>query len=95
MSCLKWNISGMAGSRRIESTPTSTYFVPFKSQKTQLTNSHEHEAGHPDARLFTGNSDAMDILTLGLGRVLGLELGRQDVIGLKNTGVNLKVKKHN
>ena len=30
----------------------------------------------------------MDILTLGLGRVLGLELGRQDVLGLKNTGVN-------
>ena len=28
----------------------------------------------------------MDILTLGLGR--GLELGRQDVPGLKNTGVN-------
>ena len=35
-----------------------------------------------------GNSDAMDILTLGLGRVLGLELGRQDVPGLKDTGVN-------
>ena len=39
-----------------------------------------------------GNSDVMDILTLGLGlvlgRVLGLELGRQDVPGLKNTGVN-------
>ena len=41
-----------------------------------------------------GNSDAMDILTLGLGlglglgRVLGLELGRQDVPGLKNIGVN-------
>ena len=30
----------------------------------------------------------MDILTLGLGRVLGLELGREDVPGLKNTGVN-------
>ena len=32
----------------------------------------------------------MDILTLGLGlgRVSGLELGRQDVPGLKNTGVN-------
>ena len=30
----------------------------------------------------------MDILTLGLGRVLGLELGSQDVPGLKNTGVN-------
>ena len=34
----------------------------------------------------------MDILTLGLGlelgRVLGLELGRQNVPGLKNTGVN-------
>ena len=30
----------------------------------------------------------MDILTLGLGRALGLELGRQDVPGLKNTGVN-------
>ena len=34
----------------------------------------------------------MDILTLGLGlglgRVLGLELGHQDVPGLKNTGVN-------
>ena len=29
-----------------------------------------------------GNSDAMDILTLGL------ELGRQNVPGLKNTGVN-------
>ena len=27
----------------------------------------------------------MDILTLGLGRVLGLELGRQDVPGLINT----------
>ena len=55
------------------------------------------EAGHPDATDLTrdfspGNSDAMDILTLGLGlglgRVLGLELGRQDVPGLKNTGVN-------
>ena len=55
------------------------------------------EAGHPDVtdlmRDFSpGNSDAMDILTLGLGlglgRVLGLELGRQDVPGLKNTGVN-------
>ena len=33
-----------------------------------------------------GNSEAMDILTLGLGR--GLELGRQDVPGLKNTGGN-------
>ena len=34
----------------------------------------------------------MDILTLGLelglGRVLGLELERQDVPGLKNTEVN-------
>ena len=30
----------------------------------------------------------MDILTLGLGRVLGLELGRQDVPGLKNTREN-------
>ena len=30
----------------------------------------------------------MDILTLGLGRVLWLELGRQDVPGLKNTRVN-------
>ena len=30
----------------------------------------------------------MDILTLGLGRVLGLELGRQDVPRLKNIGVN-------
>ena len=34
----------------------------------------------------------MDILTLGLGlglgRVLGFELGRQDIPGLKNTGVN-------
>ena len=28
----------------------------------------------------------MDILALGLGRVLGL--GRQDVPGLKNTGLN-------
>ena len=28
------------------------------------------------------------VLTLGLGRVLGLELGRQDVPGLKNTGVS-------
>ena len=51
------------------------------------------EAGHPDAtdltRAFSpGNSDAMDILTLGLRRVLGLELGRQDVPGLNNTGVN-------
>ena len=55
------------------------------------------EAGHPDVTDLTrdfssGNSDAMDILTLGLelglGRVLGLELGRQDVPGLKNTGVN-------
>ena len=35
-----------------------------------------------------GNSDVMDILTLGLRRVLGLELGRQNVPGLKNTGVN-------
>ena len=38
------------------------------------------------------NSDAMDILTLGLGlglgRVLGLELGHQDAPGLKNTRVN-------
>ena len=37
----------------------------------------------------------MDILTLGLGlklgleRVLELELGHQDVPGLKNTGVNI------
>ena len=53
------------------------------------------EAGHPDATDLTqdfslGNSDVMDILTLGLGlgRVLGLELGRQDVPGLKNTRVN-------
>ena len=57
------------------------------------------KAGHPDATDLTrdfspGNSDAMDILTLGLGlglglgRVLGLELGRQGVPGLKNTGVN-------
>ena len=43
------------------------------------------EAGHPNAtdltRAFSpGNSDAMDILTLGLGRVL--ELGRQDVPGV-------------
>ena len=50
------------------------------------------EAGHPDATDLTRdfspvNSDATDILTLGLGRVLGLELGRQDVHGLKNTGV--------
>ena len=60
------------------------------------------EAEHPDATDLTrnfspGNSDAMDILTLGLGlglglgRVLGLELGRQDVPGLKNTGVNFLV----
>ena len=44
------------------------------------------EAGHPDATDLTrdhspGNPDAMEILTLGLGlglgRVLGLELGRQ------------------
>ena len=56
-----------------------------------------YEAGHPDTTDLTrdfspGNSDAMDILTLGLGlglgRVLGLELGHQDVPGLKNTGVN-------
>ena len=45
------------------------------------------EAGHPDAtdltRAFSlGNSDTMDIPTLGL------ELGRQDVPGLKNTRVN-------
>ena len=55
------------------------------------------EAGHPDATDLTrdfspGNSDAMDIQTLGLGlgfgRVLGLDLGRQDVPGFKNTGVN-------
>ena len=51
------------------------------------------KAGHPDATNLTGdfspgNSDAMDILTLWLGRVLGFELGRQDVPGLKNTGVN-------
>ena len=58
------------------------------------------EAGHPDATDLTrdfspGNSDAMDILTLGLGlglgRVLGLELGRQDVPGLKNIRVNFLV----
>ena len=57
------------------------------------------EAGHSDATDLTrdfspGNSDAMNILTLGLGlglglgRVLGLEIGRQYVPGLKNTGVN-------
>ena len=53
------------------------------------------EAGHPDATDLTrdfspGNSDAMDILTLGLGlgRVLGLQLGRQDVPGIKNIEVN-------
>ena len=55
------------------------------------------EAEHPDATELTrdfspGNSDAMDNLTLGLGLGLGLgrglELGRQDVPGLKNTGVN-------
>ena len=50
-----------------------------------------NEAGHPDATDLTrdfspGNSDAMDILSLGLG--LGRVLGRQDVPGLKNTGVN-------
>ena len=59
--------------------------------------SYSDEAGHPDATDLTrdfspGNSDAIDILTLGLGlglgRVLGLELERQDVPGLKNTGVN-------
>ena len=54
------------------------------------------EAGHPDATDLTedfspGNSDAMDNLTLGLGRVLGLELGHQDVPGLKNIGVNFLV----
>ena len=59
----------------------------------------QFEAGHPDATDLTrdfppGNSDVMDTLTLGLGlglglgRVLGLELGHQDVPGLKNTGVN-------
>ena len=55
------------------------------------------EAGHSGATDLTqdfsfGNSDAIDILTLGLGlglgRVLGLELGCQDVSGLKNTVVN-------
>ena len=56
-------------------------------------NPHCGEARHPDATNLTrdfspGNSDAMDILTLGLGKVLGLELGRQDVPGLKNTRVN-------
>ena len=54
------------------------------------------EAGHPNATDLTRdyspeNPDTMDILTLvlglGLERVLGLELGRQDVPGLKNTGV--------
>ena len=54
------------------------------------------EAGHPDATDLTrdfspGNSDAMDILTIGLGLGLGLELGRQHVPGLKNTEVNFLV----
>ena len=56
-----------------------------------------YKAGHPDATDLTrdfslGNSDATDILTLGLGlglgRVLGLELGRQVVPDLKKTAVN-------
>ena len=38
------------------------------------------------------NSDTMDMLTLelglGLGRELGLEFGRQDVLGLKNIAVS-------
>ena len=65
----------------------------------QVGSAHHHyrlgysEAGHPDAtdltRAFSpGNSDAMDIPTFGLGRVSGLELERQDVPCLKNTGVN-------
>ena len=65
----------------------------------QHNDADDPEAGHPDATDLTqdfspGNSDAIDILTLGLGlglglgRVLGLELGRQDVPGLKNTEMN-------
>ena len=58
-----------------------------------LPTSGNNEAGHPDATDLTqdfslGNSDAMDNLTLGLGRLLGLELGHKDVPGLKNTGLN-------
>ena len=61
------------------------------------------EAGHPDATDLTrdfspANFDVMDILTLGLGlglrRVLGLELGRQDVPGIKNIGVNFLASGH-
>ena len=74
-------------------------YVPHTSHKALFYILHclerlrQIEAGHPDAtdltRAFSpGNSDAMDILTLGLGRVLGLEFGRQDVPGFKNTGVN-------
>ena len=73
--------------------PEGALFVKFRSFQ------QNNEAGHPDATDLTrdfspGNSDAMDILTLRLGlglrlgRVLGLELGRQDVPGLKNTRVN-------
>ena len=73
---------------------TTTYIGMCALSQIDLAYS---EAGHPDAydltRAFSrGNSDAMDILTLGLGlglgRVLGLELGHQDVPGLKNTEVN-------
>ena len=72
--------------------PTETCYLQFLLNNV-CPPSFKIEAGHPDATDLTrdcspGNSDAMDILTLGLGRVLGLELGRQDVSGLKNTGVN-------
>ena len=73
----------------------------FKSNATTLSLRHHcmflTKAGHPDAtnlkwNYSLANPDAMDSimlgLELGLGRVLGLELGRQDVPGLKNTGVS-------
>ena len=69
-------------------------FIFIEGNAVSVMNS---ETGHPDATDLTrdyssGNSDAMDKLTLGLGlglgRVLGLELRRQDVLGLKNTAVS-------
>ena len=65
--------------------PKTFLRLKFTNDPTELL--FPFEAGHPDATDLTrdfslGNSDAMDILTLGL------ELGRQDVPGLKNTGVN-------